>query len=260
MSEGLKVQDAGERLVVYARGLAAKIAEMPEVAAGLAAAEQARGMVVADANADAMANDLGAVVARTEKAVKRAADEVKSHPKRMVAAVDEIVAPLLAALKDGRAALDAAQLRWKAEQRRIAAEQERARIEAQRKAEAEARQREAERQRLEAEAAAAGAPPPPEPEPEPPPAEEPPVVAPPSLVRTSAGSSTTTKRLTCELVDPAEADPYWIVLANTTTPIAAFKPVMERGDVQTPGIGKAEGVIYRGVRFWYEERIARSAS
>lgn len=253
----LAVQQPGERLVLYAKKLAIDIAERPEIKAGLEAASGATGLVVTDEAGDVAANDLGATITRTSKALKKAVDEVKAHPKNMIAAIDEITKPVLAALEAGRRAVDDAQLRYKAEQRRKAAEEEARRLAAQRAAEAAERERAA---KAAAEAAAAAlegreA----EPEEEVPPAPvSAPVEAPRSLVRTSAGSSTTMKRLTCELVNPLDAPGRWLKLVNTTDPCAEFEDLRRRGEVDTPGVGDEKPVVYAGVKFFYQESVTRS--
>jgi hypothetical protein len=258
-TSAIQQQSPGEKLIAYARGLAAKVAESPEAEAARNLVESARGLVVTDEAADVAANDLGAACAKYTKSLKARFAALKEHPKAMVAAINEVEASILGPLAELRAIVDAAQLRWKAEQRRIAEAAERERLRKIREAEAAENQRQ--RDRLEAEAAAqlAGEEPPPPVEDVPPPAVPEVIAPPPALVRTSAGHSTTVKRLTCELVNAAECDPYWLVLANVTAPKAAFEIVLARGDAKEPGYGRENGTEWRGVRFYYQETMSRSA-
>lgn len=257
------------KLVDLARGLMVQGAEVADVKAGLAAADGVGGLVIADEAALVAVNDRGAAIAKALKALKRAEDDVLDIPKQMVAAVKAVSAPHRTILEAARTALDDAQRAWNRRVREAAeaAERDRQRViaeQARKDREAQAERDRIARENAEREAAAAleGVEPVlvevPEEEEVPPPPEAPPIVAPPALVRTSAGSSTAVKRLKCELENPAECDPYWLVLINTTTPIAAFKAVLARGDVAEPGFAE-KPVTWRGVRFWYDDGISRSA-
>jgi hypothetical protein len=251
MTEALQQQS---KLVALARGLAVQGAEHADVKAGLAAADGVKGLVIADENALVEVNDRGASVTKALKALKRAEDEVLAIPKDMVAAVRGVTAPLRAQLEAARDALDDAQRDWNRRQREAAAAAERERLAKIAEADRLEREREAEATRAafegrELETPAEDLPPPPE---------APPIVAPRALVRTSSGASTSVKRLSCELVNPHECDVAWLALSPPTAPVAWYEMEMKRGDAAKPGIGRENGIVVRGVRFFYAESISRS--
>ena len=224
--------------VVAARTDVQRAVAVEAVRNALAAAEALKGIVITDDETAAIAVDQAGTVKRGLDALKAEVKRVLEVPKAMEAAVREVSNPTIALLDAALRDSGAARIRYQdakdAEARR----------------EVERQKAEAERLRLEAAAEAdllgEDAPPPVVFSQAPPPK--------PVVPQGATAQQIITKKLTCELVNPLEADPTWLVLAGTTRPVDDFKAQMNLGNVREPGT-REHPVEWKGCRFWYQRGV-----
>jgi len=240
-------------LVDTARGLAVRAVEQPVVTQALEVAAIVKGLVVtSDTEAIALLDHI-VTMQDGEKALAVGEKGVVAIPKAMEAAVKEVTGPkriwLAAAIMEAKRSNQA----WQDEKNRVAREAERVAAEERRKQEAERARIAADHAAAAARAAAENQPPPPPPPEIPPPMEDAPL-EPQRKIESGQARQVETRRLTSEMVDHHEADPFWLKL-DTVAAEREFRTAMARGDVQAPGNQDAP-VIWRGVKFWYNVTTA----
>lgn len=258
-----EIQNAS--LADRARALAVEmVGGAAEVNLALAAADSVKGIVITDEATSRQVADAAKVLVQGKKAIAAAKKRVLGPVKAAEEAVKEYLGPMEARIARGIDAADAAQRSWLMAERsrlerekREAEEKERMRVaalerdriaaaeEARRQMEQVGAPAEAVEQAVQSALAEEVAPP-----------MDMPKVEAAKMVKGGIGSQVLVDRLAAEIANLADIDPALVDLRQKDA-VDAVRRLIEVGDVEKPGIGREHGIVYRGVRYFYETGIAK---
>lgn len=254
-------------LVVWARtAISREVEGAAKVKAALAVAEVVKGLVLTNEAEAVMATDSARTVATGRRALEDAKKKVLEVPRAMVAVVNDAARTPSEILERAAKEINNAQLAYIRRQREAEAKAQRERQAAFEAAAAEERKRReeaaSETRRLLAgapaaavEAAVQAAQ---ESVDEVVPLEEPaaPVV---TQIRGGAGMAVTTKRLCAEIVSLADVDPVLVELRQKDACDVARREI-RRENMPEPGIGRENGAVMGGIRYFYVESISNRSA
>lgn len=243
-------------------GISERVAQVIEVQQARAVAQGIQPGLIYQTEADAVSGaDSAGMLVRGQRALKAAKDAALAVPKAMIAAINGACAPIELELDSARKTIDTAKLAYD-RQKRVEAERERlakveaARLEAERIAREQQEQIEAARAAGVSEAqvaeiaAAAEDVIPLEPEVS--------TKLPERITRGGMAKQTVRRVPKAEIEDMAQV-PKHLVELRSSDAWAEARVAIKREQVQEPGVGREAGVVYQGVRFFYEESVTTSS-